>query len=58
MKHEQSKRPNAALQDRGIAVQEQRSTADSSYEASAERVGRWVVDKHDELDRVVVRSWN
>ncbi|MCW3845984.1 hypothetical protein OF829_01940 [Sphingomonas sp. LB-2] len=58
MKQEQSNRPDAALQDGGIAAPEQRSVADNSYEASTERVGRWVADGHDELDRVVVRSWN
>lgn len=29
-----------------------------TYRATAERVCRWVADERDELDRVVVRTWN
>jgi hypothetical protein len=29
-----------------------------NYRSSAERVCRWLADEQDELDRVVVRTWN
>jgi hypothetical protein len=37
---------------------ERHSGAPQSYHASAERVCRWLADERDELDKVVIRTWN
>lgn len=36
----------------------QRRHGEADYRKSAERMGRWLANERDELDRVVVRSCN
>jgi hypothetical protein len=37
---------------------EQRDARETSCRASTDRVCRWMTDESDELDFVVVRTWN
>jgi hypothetical protein len=50
--------PDASSGKSGPARAEKRVTDNSSYRATNQRLFRWLTDEQDELDGIVVRTWN
>jgi len=49
---------DAALNGAVRSAREARNAGDTGYRVSAEQVRRWLTDERDELDLVVIRTWN